>query len=166
MTVDLGCGGNKRGDVGIDMVQLPGVDKVCHLGFERIPLEDGVADKVLAYDLLEHIPGTVYVPATYRGTFLDRMEVRHPRIFLLGEVHRILRTGGKFESFTPSHTSPNWCKDPTHDGPPWCRESWDYFTGKIPKWMAEAYGIGFAFKMVSVEYVDKYGGHLKVVVEK
>jgi len=160
MVIDLGCGGNKRGDVGIDMVQMPGVDKICHLGFEPIPLEDGVADRVLAYDLLEHIPGTMYHKC------LQGWIPIHPRIQLLREIYRILRPGGKFESFTPSWTSPNWCKDPTHDGPPWCKESWEYFCGKVPDWMALAYGIDFKFKMCSVEYVPEYGGHLKVIVEK
>lgn len=155
-TVDLGCGHRKRGDIGIDMVPHPGVDIVCHLGFEPIPLEDDSIDHVLAYDFLEHLPVSVH----HREE--DRWKVHRPRIFLMREVHRILKPGGRFESFTPSYPGVAWAQDPTHEAPPWCRESWIYYCGTWPD-LARTYGIDFAFRLVSQE---EDGAHLRVVVEK
>lgn len=152
--VDLGCGGSKRGDIGIDMYPYPGVDIVCHLGFEPIPLADNSVDKVLAYDFLEHLPVSAY----YREN--GKWQVHRPRIYLLREVYRILKPGGRFESFTPNFPHQQWAQDPTHEGPPWCPNSWFYFTNPN---MPKSYGIDFAFKMVSGE---ERGTHLFVVVEK
>ncbi len=155
-TVDLGCGGRKRGDIGIDMVPQPGVDVVCHLGFEPIPLADGSIDHVFAYDFLEHLPVSVH----YREE--GRWQVHRPRIFLMREVYRILKPGGRFESFTPSYPHVTWAQDPTHEAPPWCRESWIYYCGTWPE-LTRTYGIDFAFRLVGAE---EDGGHLRVVVEK
>lgn len=155
-TVDLGCGQNKRGDIGIDRVAQPGVDIVCHLGFEPIPLPDGFAERVLAYDFLEHLPVSVH----YRED--GRWKVHRPRIFLMREVHRILKPGGLFESLTPHLPHATWAQDPTHEAPPWCRESWAYYCGGFPH-ITPSYGIDFAFEMVGM---GEEGGHLRVVVRK
>ncbi len=154
--VDLGCGLKKRGDIGIDAHPYPGVDIVCQLGFEPIPLADGSVDKVVAYDFLEHLPVSVH----YREG--ERWRVHRPRIFLLREVHRILRRGGVFESFTPNYPHVTWVQDPTHEAPPWCRETWPYFCGAYPD-LVRAYGIDFAFQLVETR---EEGGHLRVVVRK
>jgi len=91
VTVDLGCGTNKRGDIGIDFFPYPGVDIVCNLGFESIPIKAEYVDRVLAYDLLEHIPFHAW---------LCGVEL-YPVSFLFSEVWRILKPGGVFETLTP-----------------------------------------------------------------
>lgn len=153
--VDLGCGANKRGDIGIDIHPRPGVDIVCRLGFERIPLDGDSVDKVLAYDFLEHLPASVY----YREN--GEWQVHRPRIHLLREVYRILKPGGQFESLTPNLPHQAWAQDPTHEAPPWCPNSWGYYCGEYP--YADAYGIDFAFRMVAMQEV---GAHLLVIVQK
>lgn len=155
-TVDLGCGPCKRGDIGIDMHPYPGVDIICHLGFEAIPLPDGAIDRVLAFDFLEHLPVAVY----FRED--GRWRVHRPRIYLIKEVYRILKPGGQFESLTPLYPHVTWAQDPTHEAPPWCRETWLYFCGWLPE-VTRAYGIDFAFRLVSMR---EEGGHLRVIVEK
>lgn len=156
MVVDLGCGFDKRGDLGIDRVPLPGVDLVCQLGFEPIPLESGSADEVVSYDFLEHLPGPVPYMAEGHWKF------HNPRIFLLREVHRILKPGGTFFSHTPAFPHVQWAQDPTHATPPWTDRSWDYFCTTAPQ-LEPVYGIDFTFEMVSLEY---NGPYLDVLLRK
>jgi SAM-dependent methyltransferase len=156
VTVDLGCGPRKRGTVGIDRVPGPGVDYVCLLGFDAIPLPDGCAELVTAYDLLEHIPAV----APWRDAE-GRWHVDYPRIQLVGEVFRILRPGGSFISSTPT-LAPAWAQDPTHTAPPWVAETWDYFCGRMGAIPAQ-YGITWAFALVERRIE---GAHLWVHVRK
>lgn len=160
VVVDLGCGPRKRGHIGIDVYPWPGVDIVCNLGFEPIPLVDDSVDQFKAWDVLEHIPGDLY----YKEG--GRWHAYYPRIQLLREIHRCLRPGGTFESYTPVWPHPSWAQDPTHTGPPWVREAWDYYCGGFggrQGWPGR-YGIDFAFRLVTAaEHPD---GHLHVVVAK
>ncbi len=155
-TVDLGCGQNKRGDIGIDIHPWPNVDIVCRLGFEPIPLTHGSIDKVFAFDFLEHLPASVYYKED--GSW----KVHRPRIFLMREIYLILKPGGLFESFTPNYPHATWAQDPTHESPPWCKESWMYYCGTWPD-LTRSYGIDFAFKIISMQ---EEGGHLRVIVQK
>jgi len=154
MTVDLGCGATKRAAIGIDRVPGPGVDYVLTLGFDPLPFADGTVEAFVAYDLLEHIPGSVWVGAGGRWTPF------YPRIFLLREIYRCLQPGGTFTSQTPT-ALPEWAQDPTHEAPPWVAETWDYFCGRQP--VAAQYGIDFAFELVECQPVHH---HLRVVVRK
>jgi len=154
MTVDLGCGAHKRGDIGIDRVPGPGVDHVLTLGFDPLPFPDASVAEFFAYDLLEHIPVSVWECAQGRWVPF------YPRIFLLREIWRCLEPGGRFTSQTPV-VLPAWAQDPTHEAPPWVEETWDYFCGRQP--VAAQYGIDFAFRLVERVRV---GTHLRVVVVK
>ena len=158
MIVDLGCGGAKRGEVGIDLYPYPGVDIICHLGFEEIPLEVDSVDKVMAYDFLEHVPAVVH----YREG--RKWRVRYPRIALLKEIHRILKPGGVFESNTPSEVTRAWAQDPTHTAPPWTDETWNYYLGGygcgVPN---HSYGLDYHFEKVLIE---QRGAYLFVQVRK
>lgn len=91
MIVDLGCGRNKRGDVGIDVVSLPGVDHVVNLGFERLPFEDDSVEGFVAYDFLEHVPSIAVVQTSSSNTPSAFVTLR-PVIFLLNEIWRCRRT--------------------------------------------------------------------------
>lgn len=58
LRLNLGCGTDIRtgpGWVNVDFRELPGVDLVHDLS-NPLPFEDGVADGIVAQDLLEHFP--------------------------------------------------------------------------------------------------------------
>lgn len=96
MTLDLGCGDGKRGDVGIDLYDGPGVDRVLSLGFDGIPFPYSTIERVYAYDFLEHLPKMVYFETDIGAT------PHHPHIQLFNEVWRVLEPKGIFETFTPT----------------------------------------------------------------
>lgn len=162
VVVDLGCGASKRGNIGIDRIAYPNVDIVCNLGFEKIPLSDNSVDKVMAYDFLEHLPAVVCYPILQSGKAL-KWKTYYPRIFLLREVHRILKPGGIFESSTPHEKSRAWAQDPTHAAPPWTDETWNYFCGGYGTGTKDHPYIDFAFTKVLIE---ERGCHLFVIVRK
>lgn len=91
--LDIGCGRNKiPGAVGLDQLELPGVDIVTNLN-ERLPIEDGQFEAVNANQVLEHVQNLVG---------------------LVYEVHRILKDDGIFLVHVPYFRS-SWAHiDPTH----------------------------------------------------
>ncbi len=161
MIVALGCGIHKQGDIGVDCVDLPGVDILCFLGFEPIPLESNVADFVRATDILEHIPASCYYIED------GKWKVKRPRIDLFREVHRILKPGGMFESFTPCFPHETWALDPTHEAPPWTEMTFRYFSDRPDyKHLQKYYGIDYQFKIIKIETDMTYGGHLRADLQK
>lgn len=142
MIVDLGCGGCKRGDIGVDIVGPPAThaDIVCNLGFEAIPLDDNFADKVVAHHFVEHIPDAVYVTLPEEaipGTNLvlkKRWRTHRPHIFLFDEVYRILKNRGIFYVQVPIVTDGTGrvfqqaFQDPQHVSF-WTPERVRYFSG-------------------------------------
>jgi len=108
MKIDLGCGRRKAdGYYGIDCQMLSGVDLVCDCN-RVIPLPDNVACEVRAFDFLEHVRN-------------DK------RIHIMGEIWRILKPGGLFQSMTPSTDGRGAFQDPTHFSF-WNQNSFWYFT--------------------------------------
>lgn len=91
MTLDIGCGDSKRGDIGIDVEPWPGVDHLVAAGFEDLPFFADYFDRVYAWDVLEHIPKGVW-----GGTAME-----YPHIRLFQETWRVLKPGGIFDTFTP-----------------------------------------------------------------
>ena len=94
ISIDLGCGSKKRsGYVGIDQVDLPGVDIIADiengLGF----LPDCSVDEIRCRSLLEHI---------------------HNFELLVREMLRVLKKNGKVHIFVPHFTNPYYYSDPTH----------------------------------------------------
>lgn len=69
--------------------------------------EDNTVSEIRAFDFLEHIP---------LGRTVEVIE----------EIYRVLKPGGKFESFTPSTDSRAAFQDPTHVSF-WNKNSWFYF---------------------------------------
>ena len=91
--LNLGCGRDIRpGYVNLDSADLPGVDVVHDLSRLPLPFEDGRFDHVLCNDVLEHLD---YPP-------------------VLGEIHRVLRPGGRVEVRSPHFTARSVYLDPTH----------------------------------------------------
>jgi SAM-dependent methyltransferase len=93
--LDLGCGTRKRGPdyIGIDRLELPGVDITADALEALRGIPDGVIDEVYSSHFLEHIED------------LDA---------ILAEVCRVLRSGGRFEVVVPHFSNPYFASDPTH----------------------------------------------------
>ena len=113
ISLDLGCGKTPRNP--FQAAQLFGVDVdygvdaskcifPCDVGMQALPFPDCHFDYVTAFDLIEHIPRTVY-----------KGERRYsPFIFLMNEVYRVLKDGGVFLSHTPAYPRMAAFTDPTH----------------------------------------------------
>jgi SAM-dependent methyltransferase len=92
--LNLGCGTDIRpGFVNLDSAALPGVDVVHDLNRLPLPLEDGAFVEVVCQDVLEHLP-------------------EWPQV--VGEIHRVLRPGGRLVMRSPHYTSRAVYLDPTH----------------------------------------------------
>ena len=91
--LNLGCGRDIRpGFVNLDSADLPGVDVVHDLNELPLPFEDESFVEVVCQDVLEHLD---YAP-------------------LLGEIHRVLKPGGRVWIRSPHFTSRAVYLDPTH----------------------------------------------------
>ncbi len=109
ISVDLGSGPmpknpfNAKIVIGLDVENFAPNVQVCDVGFDRLPFDDAAVDFVTAFDLIEHIPRTGGVAPN-----------RNPFIFLMSEVHRILKKDGLFFAQTPAYPYPPAFSDPTH----------------------------------------------------
>lgn len=166
MIVDLGCGGAKRGDIGIDIAPPPATaaDIVCNLGFDDIPLEDDFADRVVAHHFVEHIPDVVYMPGVKiikdsDGKVIDLKDIKRlphrPHIFLFNEVYRILKNRGVFYVQVPIVTANGQqiyiqaFQDPQHVSF-WTPERFRYFSGDYYGFH-DIYGHTSRFQMTKIE---------------
>jgi len=109
-SLDLGCGISPKNPFrakrtsGVDVREgLADNIRRADLTVEGIPFDDESFDFVTAFDLLEHVPRIVYLPAR-----------RLPFIELMNEVWRVLRVGGIFCSHTPVFPFAPAFQDPTH----------------------------------------------------
>lgn len=95
LVLELGSGTRKRdlSAVGVDILDLPGVDVVGDVHDVLASLPDGSVDRITSEHFLEHIPD------------LER---------LLRDSARVLRSGGRFLAQTPHFSSPYYYSDPTH----------------------------------------------------
>ena len=94
IVLELGCGRNKRpGAIGIDKIDLPGVDIVADIedGLGFIP--DNCVDEIYSFSCFEHI---------------------HNFEKLMSEIVRVLKNGGKTFVYVPHFSSPYYYSDPTH----------------------------------------------------
>jgi len=93
--IELGCGNNKisKDAIGIDMVDLPGVDIVADAGLGLGFLPDECADELHAYHFLEHLDDTGLIVA---------------------EIYRILKPGGRLIGAVPHWSNPYYFSDYTH----------------------------------------------------
>lgn len=90
----IGCGMHKMpGAIGLDIVDLPGVDVVIDLERERIPFPDNTFEIVYAHHVLEHISRLTDV---------------------MTELHRVCQTGARIEVVVPYFTCVGAFGDPTH----------------------------------------------------
>ena len=95
--VELGCGRKKKpGRIGIDCVDLPGVDIVADIEKGLSFLPDNCVDEIHSRSMLEHIQN-----------FED----------LVKEIVRILKPTGKAHIFVPHFSNPYYYSDYTHCRP-------------------------------------------------
>ncbi|MGD8860054.1 MAG: methyltransferase domain-containing protein [Myxococcales bacterium] len=91
----MGCGLDIReGWVNVDLVQHEGVDLACDIS-QGLPFETSVFTRVLAIDLLEHVP-------------------QERCIHVMNEIHRVLQPGGVLELHVPDAPGITAFQDPTH----------------------------------------------------
>lgn len=92
--LDVGCGGRKLpGAVGMDILQLPGVDVVHSANIMPWPFKDGAFDVVFLNHALEHVGDVVAV---------------------MDEIHRVLKPGGRMVAQVPYFRCVDAYNDPTH----------------------------------------------------
>lgn len=95
LVLELGCGGTKRlpDSVGVDLLDLPGVDVVGDALEVLRSLPDGSVRAIHSEHFLEHIPDA-------EG--------------LVREAARVLEPGGEFRAVVPHFSNPHFYSDPTH----------------------------------------------------
>jgi ubiquinone/menaquinone biosynthesis C-methylase UbiE len=94
MKLDLACGRNKTpGFIGVDCVEMEGVDLVMDL--EQFPwnIESNSVDEIVCNHYIEHTSDLI--------AFID-------------EIYRILKLGGVCKIVAPFYTSIGCWQDPTH----------------------------------------------------
>lgn len=156
-SLDLGCGlqpknpFNAQEVYGIDVRD----DAEAHivkadLVIEPIPFPDDSFDYVTAHDFLEHVPRLIYLPQR-RNAFVE----------VMNEIHRVLKPGGVFMSFTPAFPHGPAFRDPTHVNIITEETFPLYFDDKV-RW-ASMYGFRGNFQILSQEW---RGVHLMSLLRK
>jgi predicted SAM-dependent methyltransferase len=132
--INLGCGYRKLdGYINIDCRSVVEPD-MCIDIINRLPFEDESVDEVRAFDILEHIP---------IGKCVGVIE----------EISRVLKKGGKFESYTPSTDGRGAFQDPTHVSF-WNINSWMYYVLDTAR---DLYSIKVNFSIIDIhdEFSDE-----------
>lgn len=105
--LDVGCGNKKRnGFFGLDKIELPGVDIVCDLEKDRIPLDDNSVKEIHTRHFLEHVSDLVKI---------------------MDEFWRVSCDKGRIIIAVPYYNSIGAFRDPTHKGF-FTFETFNYFT--------------------------------------
>jgi len=125
--LDVGCGTNKIKDaIGLDSVQLDGVDIVHDLNSYPWPFKDEEFDIIYMNDIIEHLDDTIKV---------------------MEELYRILKKGGKVIIRVVYWNHRYSFSDPTHVHY-FTEMSFDFFTGKYREYYTKAH-----FDKLRIEYI-------------
>lgn len=143
--IDLGCADYKAdGYIGIDKIKMEGVDIVCDCE-NGLLFQDNEVDEIRAYDFLEHI-------------HQDKI------IFLMDEIWRILKDGGKFIFKVPdAEKGQGAYQDPTHKSF-FVMNSFKYYENDYYR---KLYNIKAKFKINQLEQIKyhiDYWGELYAIV--
>jgi len=118
VVVELGCGPKKKpGSIGVDAIELAGVDVVANLNEGLAFLPDSSVDRVESVHTFEHLSDIETV---------------------IREVVRVLRPDGECHITVPYFSNPHYYSDYTHKTP-WglysmgyfCKDGWPY-RRKVP----------------------------------
>jgi len=137
--LDLGCGYNKyrsKGKnevIGLDIVELPGVNIIHDLNQTPYPFDDNYFHIIIANHVLEHV----------KNFFT-----------MMGEIYRILKPNGILRIKVPHFSSINAYADPTHVR---------YFTLKTFKFLSENHKLSYYynkkrkinFKIISIKFIPE-----------
>lgn len=154
--VDLGAGRVPRNPFGATKVIATDMH-ASHIGDDGIsyvqsdltrvlPFDSNSIDSFSAYDVLEHIP---------RWERHDG-QIVFPFIHLMNEIHRCLRSGGRFIAVTPAFPSPAAFQDPTHINFITI-ETAMYFAGSEPWAKSLGYGYVGEFRIVQNKWLRGSG---------
>ncbi len=137
LRLDLACGQNKReGFLGVDVVQLPGVDLVYDLDSYPYPWEDSSVSELHCSHFIEHVSDI--------KSFME-------------ECYRILSPGGLMTVVAPYYSSVRAFQDFTHVRPV-SEVTFQYFN---QDWLKAAglshYGVKCNFAIDSIRYL--YDNH-------
>ena len=128
LRLNLGCCDRRIGEsyLGVDIVPGAAVDEVADLRL-RWPWEDGTVGRVLAHDIIEHLPDKIHT---------------------MNELHRVLAVGAEAEIIVPTTDGPAAFQDPTHVSF-WNRHSFWYYERGNPyrTRFAKGYGITAEFRV-------------------
>ncbi|MGR3310677.1 MAG: class I SAM-dependent methyltransferase [Candidatus Brocadiales bacterium] len=92
--IDLGCGNNKRdGYIGIDRYPYPSADIIRDADLHGLPFDDNSVDELYTSHFLEHC---------------------HNLVFVMNEIHRVLKLGGRATILVPNIMHSGAFRDPTH----------------------------------------------------
>jgi len=90
----IGCGNKKiEGSIGVDVINLPGVDIVFDLNKAHWPFKENRFEEIYADHVLEHLNSTVNS---------------------MSEIWRVSKNGASIYINVPHFSSPNAFVDPTH----------------------------------------------------
>lgn len=129
--LDLGCGTSKTPhSIGVDIVQLRGVDVVWNLNAFPYPFESSSMKEIYLNDVLEHLDDPIKV---------------------LRECHRILESNGRLYIRVVHWSHRYSYSDPQHQHF-FSELVWEFFTGK-----RRPYYTDFAFKNLKIEYIFDQG---------
>lgn len=156
-SLDLGCGLQPKNPFNAQEVYGVDVrdDAEAHivkadLVVEPIPFPDNSFEYVTAHDFLEHIPRLIYAPKR-RNAFVE----------VMNEIHRVLKPGGVFMSFTPAYPHAAVFRDPTHINFI-TEETFPLYFDSQLRW-ASVYGFKGSFEILSQEW---RGPHLLSLLRK
>jgi hypothetical protein len=137
LQLNLGCADRLLdGWENVDIAPRPGVI-VADLR-ERWPWEDGSAQRILAADVIEHLPDKIHT---------------------MNEMWRVLSDGCIAEIVVPTTDGPGAFQDPTHVSY-WNRNSFRYYTAGDPyrERFSQSYGIEAAFRVVAEQTIETIDG--------
>ena len=138
LRLNLGCCDRRVGGyLGVDRVPGAAVDIVADLT-ERWPWNDGAVERILAHDIIEHLPDKIHT---------------------MNELYRVLTVGGEAEICVPTTDGRAAWQDPTHVSF-WNRHSFWYYEAGNPyrERFAKSYGIIAAFRVKGETKQDTLDG--------
>ena len=136
LILELGCGGGKRNHaaVGVDLLNLAGVDILGDALEVLRAFPDGSVDSIYSEHFMEHVPQPHSV---------------------LKEAARVLKPGGEFRAIIPHFSNPWFYSDPTHSSY-FGLYTFCYWVAKTPfRRQVPRYETPLQFELMSARYVFK-----------